>query len=58
MFTQKLPGGQKEEKDNDDHVGKEMKTAIAKSAKEEAGSNLQKAKVSHHKRYETYRWSK
>ena len=47
MFTQKLPGGQKKEKDNDDHLGKEIEMAIAKSAEEEAGSNLQKAKGSH-----------
>ena len=46
MFTQKLPGGQKEEKHDEDHAGNEMKVAIAKSAKEEPGSNLQKAKVS------------
>ena len=38
MFTQKLPGGQKKEKDNDDHVCKEIEMAIAKSAEEEAGS--------------------
>ena len=47
MFTQKLPVDQKEEKHDEDHAGNDMKIAIAKSAKEEAGSNLQKAKVSH-----------
>ena len=47
MFTQKLPGGQKEEKHDQDHAGKEIEMAIAKSAKEEAGSNLQKVKGSH-----------
>ena len=58
VFTQKLPGGQKKKKDNEDHAGNEMKMAIAKSAEEEAGSNLQKAKVSHYKRCKTPRWSK
>ena len=45
VFTQKIPGGQKKEKDNDDHLSKEMKMAIAKSAKEEAGLDLLKRKT-------------
>ena len=45
MFTQKLSGGQKKEKHSDDHVGKEIKMAIANSAKKEEGLSLLRQKT-------------
>ena len=46
MFTQKLPGGQKEEKHDDDGVDEEMKmTIVAYSAEKEEGWCLLRQKT-------------